>query len=35
MVYFTEEISSDSLIRIFSAVGVELKGKTCVKLSIG
>lgn len=34
-VYFTEEISSKALIDIFNALGVELKGKICVKLSTG
>lgn len=34
-VYFSKEISTDSLLRIFDALGVELKGKTCVKLSTG
>lgn len=34
-VYFTSEINSDSLLRIFEALGVNLKGKTCVKLSTG
>lgn len=34
-VYFTKEISSESLIKIYGALGKELKGKTCVKLSTG
>lgn len=34
-VYFTEEISSKALIEIFNVLGVELKGKICVKLSTG
>lgn len=34
-VYFTKEISKESLLRIYEAIGVEVKGKTCVKLSTG
>lgn len=34
-VYFTKEISAESLVRIFDALDTELKGKTCVKLSTG
>jgi len=34
-VYFTEEISSKALIEIFNVLGVEFKGKICVKLSTG
>ena len=34
-VYFTKEISSDSLIKIYKALGVELKGKIGVKVSTG
>lgn len=34
-VYFTEEITSESLLNIYKALGKELKGKTCVKLSTG
>lgn len=34
-VYFTKEISSESLLKIYAALGRELKGKTCVKLSTG
>ena len=34
-VYFTEEITAESLVRIFDALNTELKGKTCVKLSTG
>ena len=34
-VYFTKEITSDSLIRIYEKLGVELKGKVGVKVSTG
>lgn len=34
-VYFTREISADSLIRIYKALGVELKGNIGVKVSTG
>ena len=34
-VYFTKEITSESLIRIYEALGVELKGKIGVKVSTG
>lgn len=34
-VYFTEEISNDSLIKIYDALGKKLSGKICVKLSTG
>ena len=34
-VYFTKEISSESLIRIFEKLNVELKGKVGVKISTG
>lgn len=34
-VYFTEDISSDGLLRAFDALGVALKGKVAVKLSTG
>ncbi len=34
-VYFTKEITKDSLIRIYEAVGRELKGKVAVKISTG
>lgn len=34
-VYFTKEISSDSLIKIFNSLGVTLKGKVGVKVSTG
>ena len=34
-VYFTKEITPDSLIRIYKALGVELKGKVGVKISTG
>ena len=34
-VYFTKEISSESLIRVYEALGVELDGKVGVKVSTG
>jgi hypothetical protein len=34
-VYYTKEISSDSLIKIFDSLGVTLKGKVGVKVSTG
>lgn len=34
-VYFTREITPDSLIRIYHALGRELKGKVAVKISTG
>ncbi len=34
-VYFTKDISSDSLIKIYEELGVELKGKIGVKVSTG
>lgn len=34
-VYFTKDISSESLLKIYDSLGKELKGKTCVKLSTG
>ena len=34
-VYFTKEISSDSLIKIYNALGVSLNGKVGVKVSTG
>ena len=34
-VYFTKEITPESLIRIYKALGVELKGKVGVKISTG
>lgn len=34
-VYFTKEIASESLIKIYEALGVELKGKIGVKVSTG
>jgi len=34
-VYFTKNITSDSLIKIFNELGVELKGKVGVKVSTG
>ena len=34
-VYFTREITPESLVRIYKALGVELKGKVGVKISSG
>ena len=34
-VYYTKEITSDSLIKIYEALGVDLKGKIGVKVSTG
>ena len=34
-VYFTSEITSESLVKIFKALGVEPKGKVAVKISTG
>lgn len=34
-VYFTKEISEDSLVKMFEVLGVELSGKVCVKLHSG
>ena len=34
-VYFTKEISSESLEKIYKALGVELKDKVAVKISTG
>ena len=34
-VYYTKEITSDSLIRIYNKIGVKLKGKVGVKISTG
>ena len=34
-VYFTKEINSESLIKIYNALGIELKGKVGVKVSTG
>lgn len=34
-VYFTDEISAESLVKIFHALGRELKGKVAVKISTG
>ena len=34
-VYFTKNITSDSLIKIYEALGVTLNGKVAVKLSSG
>ena len=34
-VYFTKEITPESLIRIYRALGRELKGRVAVKLSTG
>lgn len=35
VVFFTNEITSDSLIRIYDALGVSLKGRVAVKISTG
>ena len=35
VVYYTKEISPDSLIRIYEKLGVDLKGKIGVKVSTG
>lgn len=34
-VYFTKEITPESLIRIYDALGTDLKGKVAVKISTG
>lgn len=34
-VYFTKEITSDSLVKIYESLGVDLKGKVGVKISTG
>ena len=34
-VYFTKEISPESLVRIYKALGVEPQGRVCVKISTG
>ena len=34
-VYFTREITPESLVRIYEALGRELHGKTAVKISTG
>ena len=34
-VYYTKEITADSLIKIYEALGVELTGKVGVKVSTG
>ena len=34
-VFFTKEISEDSLVKMFEVLGVELEGKVCVKLHSG
>ena len=34
-VYFTKEITSEALIKIYEALGVELKGKVAIKLHSG
>lgn len=34
-VYFTKEITPDSLIRVYDALGRELQGKVCIKISTG
>ncbi len=35
VVYFTEEISPEALVRIFDALGVDTVGNVCVKISTG
>lgn len=35
VVYFTQEISPESLVKIYKALGVELEGKVAVKISTG
>lgn len=35
VVYFTEEISPESLVNIFTKLGIEMIGKTGVKISTG
>ena len=34
-VYYTKDVTSDSLIKIYEALGVELKGNVGVKVSTG
>ena len=34
-VYFTKEISEDSLVKMFDSLGIELEGRVCVKLHSG
>lgn len=34
-VYFTKEISPESLVKIYEALGVKLEGRVCVKISTG
>lgn len=34
-VYFTKEITPESLVKIYQALGVELKGRVGVKISTG
>lgn len=34
-IYFTKEITSESLVKIYEMLGRELKGKVCVKISTG
>lgn len=34
-VYFTKEITPESLVNIFDKLGIKIKGKTCVKISTG
>ena len=34
-VYFTKEINSESLIKIYKALGIELKGNIGIKVSTG
>ena len=35
VVYFTEEITPESLVKMYQALGVALKGKVAVKISTG
>ena len=34
-VYFTKDLTSEGLIKIYNALGVKLKGKVAVKISTG
>lgn len=34
-VYFTKEITPESLVKIYQALGVEAQGRVCVKISTG
>ena len=34
-VYFTKEITPESLVKIYKALGVEAQGRVCVKISTG